>query len=111
MELEPRANLEQICVMGSNMTQPIAIGVVSSKPDKSELSAFEARLERIMDEVNARLDKTERISKWFLVDELWTTDNNLITPTMKLRRQAIEAKYQPQIEPLLTDKRKTIWLD
>ena len=111
MELEPRANLEQICVMGSNMTQPIVIGVVSSKPGESELRAFEARLERIMDEVNTRLDKTERVSKWFLVDELWTTDNDLITPTLKLRRQAIEAKYLPQIEPLLADNRKTIWLN
>ncbi len=57
IELEPRANLEQICVMGSNMTQPIVIGVVSSKPNKPELTSFEARLERIMDEVNAHLDK------------------------------------------------------
>ena len=111
MELEPRANLEQICVMGSNLTQPVALGVVLTKPDKRDLAAFESRLVRILNEVNGLLENTERVAKWFLIDELWNTDNGLITPTLKLRRQAIEKKYMPQIEKLLTDKRIIIWLE
>jgi len=111
MELEPRANLEQICVMGSNMVQPVVIGAVLNKPDEAELPAFESRLERIMNEVNSRLETTERMTKWFLIDELWTTDNDLITPTLKLRRQAIEKKYLPQINRLLKDERTIIWLN
>jgi len=111
MEIEPRANLEQICVIGSNMVQPVVLGAVLAKPGAAELKAFESRLKRILDEVNVQLEKTERLDKWFLVDESWTTDNNLITPTLKLRRQAIEEKYMPQIEAFLSDSRDVIWLE
>lgn len=111
MELEPRANLEQICVVGSNMAQPVVIGAMSTKPSKEELPEFEARLQRIMDEVNSRLENYERLAQWFLIEEEWNTDNNLITPTLKLRRQAIEQRYLPQITPLLDDERKLIWLE
>jgi len=111
MELEPRANLEQICVMGSNMTQPVIVASVLSKPDNQQINDFEARLERILSEVNNQLEKVERPEKWFLIDEPWTTDNGLITPTLKMRRQAIEDRYLPQIQSLLDDKRTIIWLD
>ena len=111
MELEPRANLEQLCVMGSNLPQPVVLGAVIEKPQASEMAAFEARLERILNEVNNHLEKTERLSKFFLIDESWTTDNEMITPTLKLRRQTIENRYMPQIGKLLSDKRKVIWLE
>jgi len=111
MELEPRANLEQICVMGSNMTQPVIVASVLKKPEPSEIEEFESRLERILKEVNNQLETVERPAKWFLIDESWTADNGLITPTLKLRRQAIEKRYLPQINLSLDDKRTIIWLD
>ena len=110
MELEPRANLEQLCVMGSNLSQPVVVGAVLAKPEQSELAAFENHLLRIMEEVNKRLEKSEKLIKWFLVTETWGTDNGLITPTLKLRRQAIEEKYMPDIQKLIDDKRTVIWL-
>ncbi|MCP4412882.1 MAG: AMP-binding protein [Gammaproteobacteria bacterium] len=110
MVLEPRANLEQICVLGSNMTQPVILASVLEKPDENKLEDFNAHLERILREVNNQLDTVERPAKWFLIDEPWNTKNNLITPTLKLRRQAIEACYLPQINKLLNDKRTIIWL-
>jgi len=110
MELEPRANLDQICVMGSNLTQPVVLGAIESKPEKAELANFEAKLERIMNELNQRLEKSEKLMKWFLVEEVWSTDNEMITPTLKMRRQAIEKKYMPQIEQSLTSDKTIIWL-
>ena len=110
MELEPRANLEQLCVMGSGLEQPVVVGTVMTKPAKNDLLAFEKKLERIMNEVNQRLEKSERIKKWFLIDEEWSSDNELITPTLKLRRHAIEQRYMPQIQALMNDKKSIVWL-
>ena len=110
MELEPRANLEQLCVMGSGLAQPVVVGTVLTKPDKSELIAFEKKLEGVMNEVNQRLEKSERIKKWFLIDEQWNSDNELITPTLKLRRHAIEQRYMPQVQALMDDKKTILWL-
>jgi long-chain acyl-CoA synthetase len=110
MELEPRANLDQICVMGSNLSQPVALGAIASKPGNSDLDNFETKLERIMNELNQRLEKSEKLQKWFLVEEVWSTDNDMITPTLKMRRQAIEKKYMPQIEQSLSSDKIIIWL-
>jgi long-chain acyl-CoA synthetase len=110
MELEPRASLDQICVMGSNLTQPVVLGAIAVKPEKSDLDNFEAKLERILNELNKRLEKSEKIKNWFLVEEVWSTDNEMITPTLKMKRQVIEKKYMPQIEQSLSSDKTIIWL-
>ncbi len=48
--------------------------------------------------VNADLDEVERIKAFELVAETWTTDNDMLTPSMKKRRGAIEARHAEKIE-------------
>ena len=63
-----------------------------------------------MKELNRRLEKSEKLQKWFLVEEIWRTDNEMITPTLKMRRQAIEKKYMSQIKQSLLSDKTIIWL-
>ncbi|MBT8448828.1 MAG: AMP-binding protein, partial [Gammaproteobacteria bacterium] len=109
-ELEPRAGLEQICVLGSNLTQPVALSPITVKPEGAELQALESKLLRIMDEVNQHLSANERLACWFMVEATWSTDNGMITPTLKLRRQAIETAYMPQIMAHNEARGQVIWL-
>jgi len=111
MELEPRANLDQVCVIGSNLAQPVVLGVIENKPSGSDLTNFESKLEGIRLELNNRLEKNEKLLKWFLVEEVWSTDNDMITPTLKMRRQAIENKYMAQIIKAMASDKSVTWLD
>ena len=51
-------------------------------------------LERTLEVVNPKLEKHEKIHNIIIVKEEWTIENNLLTPTMKIKRNAIEKIYR-----------------
>lgn len=110
-ELLPRCGLEQLCVMGANMTQPVVIAPYPESLASDERKWLEDRLERVLREVNAHLSPHKRLSHWFLVAEDWTTENTLITPTLKPRRQAIEARYTQAILTAVANPQCVQWLN
>jgi long-chain acyl-CoA synthetase len=56
-----------------------------------------------VDTVNAQLAKYETIKKFVLSDVEFTTDNSLLTPTLKVRRKAVAAAFAEKIARLYTE--------
>jgi long-subunit acyl-CoA synthetase (AMP-forming) len=50
-----------------------------------------------LDKVNVRLESHERMSNIVIVNEEWTIENDLLTPTLKLKRNILEDKYSQLI--------------
>lgn len=109
-ELLPRSGMEQLCLIGANLTQPVVVAPVVEKPEGDALRALETQLEQVLEETNTHLPAHEQISHWFLVTEEWTPENNLITPTLKLRRQPIESRYEAQIRNAINNDKVIQWL-
>ena len=65
----------------------------------------------MMGEVNTHLSANEQLSHWFLVAEDWTTENTMITPTLKPRRQSIEGRYADAINKAVNDSTRVQWLN
>jgi long-chain acyl-CoA synthetase len=57
----------------------------------------------ILNDVNSRLAQFEKMKKFLLIPDDFTIANGLLTPTMKLRRRAIEEKYKQKIEELYSE--------
>ncbi|MCX6235779.1 MAG: long-chain fatty acid--CoA ligase [Bacteroidetes bacterium] len=57
-----------------------------------------ARIQREVDETNEKLDKTEQVKKFELLDKPWTVEDGDLSPTLKLRRNYLEGKYRDLIE-------------
>ena len=57
----------------------------------------------ILQDVNSRLAQFEKMKKFILIPDDFTIANGFLTPTMKLRRRAIEERYKREIEALYTD--------
>jgi long-chain acyl-CoA synthetase len=51
-------------------------------------------------EANARLARVEQIKKFAILPDVWEPGGDEVTPTMKLKRKPIAAKYAEQIEQL-----------
>jgi long-subunit acyl-CoA synthetase (AMP-forming) len=49
---------------------------------------------------NRRLNRSEQVKKFALLPVAWLPDSDELTPTAKLKRKAIQAKYARQIEAL-----------
>lgn len=93
LELSKNQHIAQICVVGANLKQPIALTVLEENIELSK-EEIESDLLQTMQEVNATLDNHERIAKYIIMKENWTVENNLITPTMKVKRNILEKKYE-----------------
>ncbi len=56
------------------------------------------KIKKIIEETNKELTQIEKIKKFDVVDEEFTIDNELLTPTMKIRRHKIKSKYKNILE-------------
>ena len=71
--------------------------------DNASVIKDEVVLKRFQEEVakyNAELGETEKIKKFHLVPEQWTQKNNILTPTLKVKRHVAQKIYQAEIEQL-----------
>ena len=47
-----------------------------------------------MDTINDTLENHERIKKIIVLKDSWSIENNILTPTLKIKRASIEKKYK-----------------
>jgi long-chain acyl-CoA synthetase len=59
-----------------------------------------AEVTRLVGEANRHFSQVEQIKKFTLLPEEWTPDSEELTPTMKLKRRGITAKYAAEIEKM-----------
>jgi long-chain acyl-CoA synthetase len=81
--------VEQACVIGVDQPQPYALVVMA--PGKRDGAA--RALDDLRSAVNAQLDAHERLDRIVVLSEEWTTENGLLTPTLKVKRTAVEERY------------------
>jgi len=53
-----------------------------------------------VDRVNAKLSLIERVRRFILTDQEFTIENEMMTPTLKVRRHIIRDHYGDRLEAL-----------
>ena len=92
MKLSENNYIEQVCVVGNGIPQPIALAVISE--DAKNSNDLKESISQTLHNVNKTLDKHEVLNNIVLLKENWTVENKFLTPTMKIKRNSIEKKYQ-----------------
>jgi len=64
--------------------------------DGDYLTALRAAVDRVNDDLSV----IERVRRFILADEPFTIDNSEMTPSMKIRRHVIRARYQDRLDAL-----------
>ncbi len=72
-------------------------------------SALEQSLAEHLQSVNATLDPHEQLECLVVTDEAWTVDNDLITPTFKVKRNRIDDRFAAHYEQWERTRKKVIW--
>ncbi len=106
--------LEATCVMGDGRPHPFAISVLSSEARKQcEASGLNGDLGRslqtLLTQVNSELDPHERLQFLALVDGPWDITSGLITPTLKLKRDALEHRYASRVDEWVAAQKPVLW--
>ena len=103
-------HLEQVCVVGTGIPQPIALVTLSDSGKMQQQEALYAQLEADMQVLNKTLEKHERIEKIVILEKSWTVENGLLTPSLKVKRNELEKIYLPHY-PMWYSKPTTIVRD
>lgn len=109
LELSKNTFIEQVCVVGANLPQTMALVVLSEDGKKCDNSELCESLAQTISEVNQKLDKHEKMKKVVIMHEEWTIENNLLTPTMKVKRNILEKAKTPHYEKWYAEKDTVIW--
>ncbi|WOC50821.1 AMP-dependent synthetase [Bergeyella porcorum] len=102
--------IEQIMVVGDGEKMPTAfvqpdfnflknwverkgLKIGTSPKELAESPVVKERLQKEIDYLNTKLGNWEQIKKFELTPEVWSIEDGLLTPTLKLKRKAIKEKY------------------
>ena len=95
-ELTNSKLFDQSVVYGDNKPYLVALLVLSEE----NLDATHDKIEKELNKVNQKLSKIENIKKFFTINEKFSIENGMLTPTLKLKRYKIITKYKNQFEKL-----------
>ncbi|MFP8778844.1 AMP-binding protein [Hydrogenophaga sp. RWCD_12] len=106
--------VEACVVTGANLGQPLGIAMlnadaVAQAAGSEGRSTLEASLTVHLKTINATLDPHERLQCLVLTTTAWTVDNDVITPTFKVKRNRIEELYARHYELWEASGKSVIW--
>jgi long-chain acyl-CoA synthetase len=112
--LNNHPSIEAVCVTGVGQPQPFALVMLSVDAQRHfDDSMHRATLDRefaeLLERVNAELEDHEQLDYLAVVRDQWTMDNGFLTPTMKIKRNIIESRYEPQATRWAKARQKVVW--
>ena len=87
---------EQAIVYGDN--KPFLVSLLVLDEEKKSYNEEEIKVE--IEKINKKLSKIENIKKYFIINEKFSIENGMLTPTLKLKRYKIIQKYKNELEKL-----------
>jgi long-chain acyl-CoA synthetase len=106
-------SVEACCVTGANLGQPLALLMLNEAAAKIAAGAGKAELEASLAEhlkhINETLDPHEQLDCLVITTEAWTVDNDLITPTFKVKRNRIEDMFAKNYDRWVGMRKKVVW--
>lgn len=103
--------IEQICVAGLGTAQPIALVNLSETGLQCPKEEVTSSLNKELEVVNKELHAHERLATVVVTKDIWTDENKLLTPTLKIKRGSINDKYGEKMSNWCDDKECVIWED
>ena len=85
--------IKQSYVYGDKKTYLVALIVSESLENKNEIEIY-------LEKLNKNLSSVEKVKKFKLIDDEFTIENGMLTPTLKLKRKKILEKYKEDLEKL-----------
>ncbi len=93
-----QAEIAQAMVFGDR--KPYLVALLVPEAEYADKADLQQRLSKAVDKVNADLSVIERIRRFIIADEPFTTDNEQLTPSLKIRRHVIKSVYGERLDAL-----------
>ena len=106
--------LEACVVTGANLSQPLGIVLLNANAvaqigDPAAKAALQTSLAAHLKTINSTLDPHEQLACLVVVATPWSVENDIITPTFKVKRNRIEDLYAAHYEQWEKSGEKVVW--
>jgi long-chain acyl-CoA synthetase len=88
--------IEQSLVYGDG--KPYLVSLIVLSPEYKNIS--KEKIQQEIEKINLDLTKIEKIKKFIIIKDAFSIENNMMTPTLKLKRYKIIKKYKIELEKL-----------
>jgi long-subunit acyl-CoA synthetase (AMP-forming) len=102
--------------MVSGVGQPSAYAIVvpaeGLRPklaDAAVRAEFEAEMTSVLKRVNEKVADYEQLRMIVVAKEPWSIENGQLTPTLKIKRNKIEAAVEQNVEKWYSTKGAVVW--
>ncbi|WP_420319199.1 AMP-binding protein [Ekhidna sp.] len=94
LQISKNTDVEQICLVGMGIAQPMALIVPTEAAKEKTREELNQSLIETIEKLNPTLKAYEKVEKAVIMKEQWTVENGLMTPSLKIRRNRVEAIHQ-----------------
>jgi long-subunit acyl-CoA synthetase (AMP-forming) len=106
--------VEMALVSGVGQVSAYAVVVLAEhlRPRQAEATLraeVDAALGALLQDVNRELPDYEQLRMIVVAGEAWSIENGFLTPTMKIRRNRIEAALEPRVDRWYQDRGPVLW--
>jgi long-chain acyl-CoA synthetase len=88
--------IDQSLIYGDN--KPYLVSLIVLNHESKDVT--EEQIQKEIDKINKNLSKIEKIKKFIIIKDQFTIENNMMTPTLKLKRYKIIKNYKNELEKL-----------
>ena len=106
--LAANALIEQSCVIGNGLAQPLALVQLAEGVDQHHKGKIVEQLAAMLEQINQQLESHQRLAGMLVMQAPWTIENDLMTPTLKIKRHLLEQKYA-ELDQVWPKGRVIIW--
>ena len=114
--LNADSHIELSCVSG--LGRPACYAVIQLAEelrgkigDQDFRDKLTSELEAVLVAVNSKLESYETLQFLAVARDEWQVANEFLTPTQKIKRDAIESAYSPYLDDWYTPGKKVVWQD
>ncbi len=108
----PMVELSLVSGVGQQAAYALVVPAEGLRPrlsDPAVRAEFEAEMSQVLKRVNNKVADYEQLRMIVVAREPWSIDNGCLTPTMKIKRNRIEAVVGPQVDQWFETKGPVVW--
>jgi long-chain acyl-CoA synthetase len=93
-------HVEQQCLLGRGFSKTVMVAVLTEEARNSPEQEIEDSILSTTREINQEIEKHARIGAVIVSREPWSIENEVLTPTLKIRREKVEERFAELAEQL-----------
>jgi long-subunit acyl-CoA synthetase (AMP-forming) len=101
--------VDQVCVIGSKYPQAFIVVVLADIGKAKTKKEIQTQMAKVLASANRDLMEYQKLKKIIIVQDEWTTENGMLTPSLKIKRNVLSEKYEPLLVSIYETDELVSW--